>query len=97
VLHSLQYQALPTKLLNYMIPEVTCKLNYIPPKGGISAYYGPREIVTGRRSNYIKECLVPFLSFVPAHDETTPSNSQAPRAIYCIYVQLADHLAHGGP
>ena len=38
VFQSLLYQALPIKLLNYMVPEVTRKLNNIPPKGGISAY-----------------------------------------------------------
>jgi len=52
VFHSLPDQALPIKPLNYMVPEVTHKLNYIPPKGVISAYYSPREIVTGQRFIY---------------------------------------------
>ena len=96
VFHSLPYQALPIKLLNYMFPEVTQKLNFIPPKGGISAYYSPREIVTGQRLNYKKECLISFLSYVLAHDEPMPSNSQAPRAIDCLYVGPAVYSTQGG-
>ena len=91
--NSLPYQALPIKLLNYIVPEVTRKF-YIPRTGGISAYYSPREIVTGRKSNYKKECLIPFLSYVLAHDEPSPSSSQAPRAIDCMCPAV--HLAQGG-
>jgi len=42
------------------------------------------------------ECPIPFLSYVLAHDEPLPSNSQELRAIYCIYVNPAVHSAQGG-
>ena len=40
--------------------------------------------------------LIPFLSNALAHDEPSPSNSQAPRAIDWLYVRPAVHLAQGG-
>ena len=46
--------------------------------------------------NYKKECLIPFLSYVLAHDEPVPSNSQAARAIDFLYVRPSVYSTQGG-
>ena len=94
--HSLPYQALPIIPLVYLVMEAAQKLNFFPPKGGVSPYYSPREIVTGQRLDYNKKCKIPTLSYVLAHDEPTPSNTQAPRGLDCLYLRPAPHSTQGG-
>ena len=96
VFHSLPYQALPTTPLVYLVMEVTRRLNFFPPRGGVSQYYSPREIVTGQRLDYKRQCSIPLLSYVVAHDEPQPSNTQAARALDCLYLRPAGDSTQGG-
>ena len=75
--------------------ECTKKLNFFPPKGGISKYYSPREILHHQKLDYGKHCTIPQFSYVQAHDEPNPTNSQAPRSIDCIYLRPLSN-AQGG-
>ena len=87
VYHRLPFQAIPKIMIKMLAMECTNKLNFFPPKGGVSQYYSPRMILTGNVLDYNKHCSVPFGSYVQAHNENTPTNSMAPRSLDCIYLR----------
>ena len=70
-IHQLPYTSLPKNLIKYLVMEATRKLNFFPPKHGISKYYSPREILHRQKLEYHKHCLIPTLSYVQAHDDDT--------------------------
>ncbi len=75
--------------------ECTKKLNFFPPKGGISKYYSPREILHHQKLDYNKHCTIPQFSYVQPHNEPNPTNSQAPRSIDCIYLRPLSNVQGG--
>jgi Reverse transcriptase (RNA-dependent DNA polymerase) len=86
--HSMPYQAIPKILLKALVMECTRKLNFFPPKGGVSPYYSPRELVTNQRLHYSKQCTIPLLAYVQsAEDEQPRKNNQKSRALDCLYVR----------
>ena len=87
VYHRLPFQAIPKIMLKILAMECTNKLNFFPPKGGISKFYSPRMILTGNVLDYNKHCSTPFGTFVQAHNENNPTNTMAPRALDCIYLR----------
>jgi hypothetical protein len=75
--------------------DCTKKLNFFPPKGGISNYYSPRTILHQETLDFNKYCSVPFGAYVQAHNEPNFKNSQQPRAIDCIYLRYIDNIQGG--
>ena len=59
-------------------------LNAFPPKGGVSDNVSPRGILTGVQFDYVKHCRLPFGSYVQAHEEPNPTNTQAARTVGAI-------------
>ena len=74
-------------MIIYLVIEVTRKLNFFPTRGGVSKHYSPREILTGHKVEYQKQCAIQQFSYVLAHDEPQPSNTPTARAIDCIYLR----------
>ena len=85
--HRLPYQSIPKVMIKVLAMESTNKLNFFPPKGGISPYYSPRMILTNEALDYAKHCSTPFGTYVQAHNENNPTNTMAPRALDCIYLR----------
>ena len=75
--------------------EETRKLNYFSPKGGISPYYSPREILHHVKLGYQKHCLIPQFSYVTAHTEPYPKNTSASRGIDAIYIRPISNMQGG--
>jgi Reverse transcriptase (RNA-dependent DNA polymerase) len=75
--------------------ESAKKLNFFPPKGGISPYYSPRAILHQQNIDYNKHCSIPFGAYVQAHHEPTIKNTQQPRTIDCIYLRYTDNFQGG--
>ena len=75
--------------------ECTKKLNFFPPKDGISNFYSPRTIMHQQTLDYSKHCAVPFGTYVQAHNEPIFKNSQHPRAIDCNYLCYVDNFQVG--
>lgn len=95
VYHDLPFDSISRIMLKYLAMESARKLNYFPPKDGVSSYYSPREILHGIKLDYQKHCTIPLFAYVQAHDEPEPRNSQHARTIDCIYLRpLAN--AQGG-
>jgi hypothetical protein len=73
----------------------TQQLNCFPAKGGISPYFSPYAILTGRPLDYEKHCQIPFGAYVQANNEPNPTNTNAP-TIDCIYFRPFANIQGGG-
>ncbi|KAG7364548.1 reverse transcriptase RNA-dependent DNA polymerase [Nitzschia inconspicua] len=93
--HSLPFKAIPKLFIKELMAETANKLNFFPPKNGVSEYYSPREILSHQRLDYTKNCTIPQFSYVQAYDEPEPRNSQAARSLDCIYLRPVNNLQGG--
>ena len=89
--HRLPYKALPKAIMKALVIESARKLNYFPAKHGISQHYSPRQIVHQTTLNYEHECKYAIGTYVQAHDEPNPTNTQAPRSLDAIYIRATDN------
>ena len=64
------------------VMDCTKKLKFFPSKGGISKHDSPHVMVTQRSVDHE---IHPFGTYVQAHNEPDPSNTQHPRTLDCIY------------
>ena len=80
--HRLPYKAIPKIMIQFLVAESAPKLNLFPAKHGISSYYSPMAIVKNNRLDYSKHCLIPFGTYVQAHNEPDPTNMEAPPPYY---------------
>ena len=94
--HSLPFQAIPITFIKYLASESAEKLNFFPPIGGVSSFYSPREILSRQRLDYYRHCTIPQFSYVQAHDEPSPKNTQQARTLDCIYLQPLRENKQGG-
>ena len=89
--HSLPFKAMPRLMIRTMIMECSRKLNFVPPKAGLSPFHSPREIPLGRTVNCNQECLCPMFSYMLGHESrehittqrvlSMPSTSVLPRTV----------------
>ena len=93
--HRLPFKKMPKVMVKILAMECAKKLNFFPPKGGISPYYSPRMILHQQTLDYNKHCSIPFGSYVQAHTEPNIKNTQHPRTLDCIYMRYVDN-AQGG-
>jgi hypothetical protein len=93
--HNLPYAMIPKVMLRYLAMICTQQLNYFPVKGGISPYYSPHVILTGKAIDYNKHCQIPFGAYVQANNEPNPTNTNAPRTIDCIYLRPFPNIQGG--
>ena len=77
-------------MIKILAMESTKKLNFFPPKGGVSKYYSPRMILHQENLDYTKHCAYPFGTYVQAHTENNPTNKQEPRTLDCLYMRYVD-------
>jgi hypothetical protein len=93
--HRLPYKRLTRLMVKILVTECAKKLNFFPRKNGISPYFSPRMILHQRNLDYAKHCQYAFGTYVQAHDEPIPANTNAPRSLDCIYLRYNDN-AQGG-
>jgi hypothetical protein len=89
--HRLPFNKMPKIMVKILAMECAKKLNFFPPKGGVSPYYSPRMIMHQQNLDYVKHCSIPFGSYVQAHHEPDPKNTQHPRTLDCIYLRYTDN------
>jgi hypothetical protein len=87
--HRLPFTTMPKIMVKILAMECGKKLNFFPPKGGISEFYSPRMIMHQESLDYNKHCSIAFGTYVKAHQEPSPTNTQHPRTLDCIYRQSA--------
>jgi hypothetical protein len=95
IVHRLPFKTMPKLMLQGLVMDSAKKLNCFPPRGGTSDFYSPRMIMHKEVLDYEKHCVVPYGSYVQAHDENDPTHSLKPRAIDGIYLRFLSNLQGG--
>jgi hypothetical protein len=93
--HRLPYRQMSKTMVKALVSEAAKKLNFFPARNGVSQFYSPRMILHQRGLDYSKHCLYSLGTYVQAHDEPFPTNTQAPRTLDCIYLRYSDSLQGG--
>jgi hypothetical protein len=93
--HRLPFTKIPKIMIKVLAMECTKRLNYFPPKGGVSPYYSPRMILHQENLDYAKHCRVPFGTYIQAHQEPSPTNTQHPRTLDCLYMRYLSNKQGG--
>jgi hypothetical protein len=89
--HRLPFNRLPRLLVKTLVTESVKKLNFFPAKNDISQYYTPRMILHKRNLDYDKHCQIAPGTYVQAHNEPDPSNTNAPCTLDGIYLRYNDN------
>ena len=79
--HGLDFQKLPKVMIKMLVAESAKKLNFFPAKNGVSPFYSPRMIIHGKTLDYAKHCKYAFGTYVQAHDDPRPKNSNLSRTL----------------
>jgi hypothetical protein len=93
--HRFPYSHLPRTLVKYLVMESTKKLNFFPNKYGVSKGFSPRMIMHHKNLDYERHCKYQIGEFVIAHEEPNHTNTDASRALDCIYLRSMEN-AQGG-
>ena len=84
--HHLPYANMPKIMIIHGVQDVVNKLNWIPPKGGVSPYLSPYSILTHRRINYYQHCLYTHGKSVQTAEDELIKNDMKPQSLDCIYL-----------
>ena len=66
-----------------------------PAKNGISSYYSPEALVTGKILEYNKHCKYLYGEYVQAHNENLKQSSMTERTIDTIYLRPNNSVQGG--
>jgi hypothetical protein len=83
--HSLPFKVIPLTMLIQLIYSSILWIYAFPPKSGVSTNLSPRNIMTGIQFDYYqKHCQLQFGSYVQAHQEPSPTNTQEAQTVGAI-------------
>ena len=85
-LHRTGYKIIPKAMIIALGEQVAKRLNMFPAKNGISEYYSPETIVTGRMLDYKKHLQHEFGEYVQGTNQNNPTRSMIERCIDGIYL-----------
>jgi hypothetical protein len=78
--HSVPFQTIPKIIMTHMVFYAAKLLNYFPAKGGVSAIYGPKTIMSGELIDF-KKFSLPFGTYCQVHEDKLPQNSLSDRTL----------------
>jgi hypothetical protein len=83
---TLPFKAIPGRIIIELVYYAALWLNAFPPSSGVSAFYSPRNIMTGMALDFAKHCKLPFGAYAEAHEEYPQTNTMAPRTrgVICL-------------
>lgn len=84
--HQLPYKRIPKLMIKKLVLSATKMLNILPAKGGISSYLSPYTLVTRRVVDYDRELATSFGAYVQANQYNTPTNTNLPRTLDCVFL-----------
>ena len=93
--HRLPFKMWPRTMIINGLRDVTKWLNAFPPKGGLSAAFSPRTIITGHHIDYEKHCKISFGSYVQAFTQNNPTNTVEERCIDGIFLRTLENIQGG--
>ena len=86
-LHRSTYKAIPQVMIKHLVVSCTDKFNLFPAKYGVSDYYSPETLVTGKVFDYLKHCQCKFGDYIQAQDYNDPHNDMGERCLDGIYLR----------
>jgi hypothetical protein len=87
VYHGLPYTHLPRILVKYLTYESARKPNIFPARQGVSKYFSPQMIIHQENITFQQHCRTSCSTYVLAHNKPEPTNTNAPRALDCLYLR----------
>jgi hypothetical protein len=69
VYHHLPYANIPKVMCQEGFEDVVLRINWVPPKGGVSQQFSPFTIIHQRAVDYNKHCKYTFGDYVQTHEE----------------------------
>ena len=85
-LHRTGYKTIPTTMIEDLGIICAERLNIFPAKHGVSSYYSPESLISGKILDYNKHCKYSYGEYVQAHHENTKTNSMTEQTIDAIYL-----------
>ena len=76
--------------------DIAKKLNFFPPKSGVSSHYSPHAIMHHQVIDYNRHCKYTHGSYVQAHDDPPNKNNMKPCTLDCIYLHALIDNVQGG-
>jgi hypothetical protein len=83
-LHDLPFSTYPKVLTKEVILNSNSWLNAFPSENGISKDVSPREIITGKPTDFKTDCRVEFGTYCQIHENNNITNKDHPRSIDAI-------------
>jgi hypothetical protein len=77
-------------MVKILTMECAKKINFFPPTRGISPYYSPRMIMHQQSLDYEKHYSISFSTYIQAHTEPDPKNTQLPITAIPITENIID-------
>ena len=71
---------------------VVMMINGVPAEGGISEKFSPREIVTGRKIDMVKDCRAQFGSYIEPSKDADITNTTDERTHACLALGPSGNL-----
>ena len=96
LLHVLPYDYVARTMVIEGVQDIAKKLNFFPPKGGVSSHYSPHAIMHQQVIDYNQHCKYAHGSYVQAHDDPPNKNDMKPRTLDCIYLHALIDNVQGG-
>lgn len=84
LLNTLPFHKFPRRIIIELVYFIILWRNASPSKSGVSNEYSPREILSGQKVDYGRDCLLDFGAYVEVHDEPSPLNGMKSRTRPCI-------------
>ena len=74
-------------MIEHLVIGRTDKFNLFPARNGVSDYYSPETLVTGKTFDYNKHCLYEFGKYVQVDTYTEKRNNMKERTLDVIYLR----------
>ena len=94
-LYRLPYKIIPKVMIIWLAFRITQTANMFPRAEGISRYFAPTIIVSGKQIDFMKELVFSYGNYGQGYYENNPKNNNIPRTKDVIYLQSAQALQRG--
>jgi hypothetical protein len=83
-IHDLPFEVCPKLLIKELILNSMSWLNAFPSENGVSKVLSPREIITGKQTNFKTDCRVEFGTYCQIHQHNDKTNDDNSRSVDAI-------------
>ena len=89
------YTTIPKVMIEDLAEICKEQLNMFPAKHGVSSYYSPEALVTGKILEYDRHCKYLYGEYIQAHNENLKQSSMTKCMIDAIYLWPNNNMQGG--